>query len=58
MHVHFTSDFDWSPRYGVTVGYLKGMELSVTRPCADAAIKAGKAEKLPTPRREIIDGKS
>ncbi|WP_374833909.1 hypothetical protein [Paenochrobactrum pullorum] len=56
--LRFTSDFDWSPRYGVTIAYLAGMEMSVTRRCAEAAMKAGKAEKLPTPKREAVNGKS
>ena len=56
--LRFISDFDWSPRYGVTIAYLKGMEMSVTRRCAEAAIKTGKAEKLPTPKREAVNGKS
>lgn len=56
--LRFTSDFDWSPRYGVTIAYLKGMELSVTRRCAEAAIAAKKAVKLPTPKREAVNGKS
>ena len=58
MHVRFTSDFDWSPRYGVTIAYIAGMELNVTTPCAEAALKAGKAEKLPTPKREVVNGKT
>lgn len=52
MHIRFTSDFDWSPRYGVTIAYNAGMELNVTTPCAEAALKAGKAERLPTPTKD------
>lgn len=57
-HVRFTEDFDWSPRYGVTIAYEASMELNVTTRCAEAAVKKGKAVKLPTPRREDLDGKS
>lgn len=53
--LRFTSDLDWSPRYGVTIAYLAGMEMNVTTPCAEAALKAGKAVKLPTPKRAVKD---
>lgn len=56
--LRFTSDFDWSPRYGVTIAYLAGMEMNVTTPCAEAALAAKKAEKLPAPKREAVNGKS
>lgn len=51
MHVKFTADFDWSPSYGVTLAYPANWSGSVTRRCGEKAIAAGKAVKLPTPRR-------
>lgn len=51
MHVTFTSNFDWSPKYGVTIAYPPGWSGSVTRRCGEAAIKAGKAERLKTPSK-------
>ncbi|PWL18829.1 hypothetical protein DKP76_07125 [Falsochrobactrum shanghaiense] len=51
MHVHFLESMDWSPRYGVTIAYPAGWSGSVTRRCGEAAIAAGKAERVTTPRR-------
>lgn len=52
--VRFTGDFDWSPpefNGRVTMAYKAGMTLIVTTPCAEAAVAAGKAEKL-APRKK------
>lgn len=35
--IRFTHDFDWSPRFGVTIAYKQGMRLFVTRAAAAAA---------------------
>lgn len=61
MHVRFTADFDWSPRYGVTIGYKAGWSGSVTRRCGEAAIERGRAERLKSPRKgevEASDGQT
>lgn len=54
MWVRFTGDFDFSPA-GLggrsTTAYRAGMELNVTRECADAAVAAGKAVKGRKPRK-------
>ena len=57
-HVRFSENFDWSPRYGVTIAYEAGWLCLVTTRCAESAVKKGKAEKLPTPKRESVNGKS
>lgn len=44
--VRFTSAFDWKPTRQVTMAYRAGDEVLVTTPCANAAMKAGKAERL------------
>jgi hypothetical protein len=54
MWVRFTGDFDFSPAaFGgrSTIAYRAGMELNVTRECADAAIAAGKAVAGRKPRK-------
>jgi hypothetical protein len=46
MWVRFTGDFDFSPAAlggRSTTAYRAGMELNVTRECADQAVAAGKA---------------
>lgn len=43
MWLKFTSDFSWR-QPGFTIAYKAGMTRNVTRACADAAMKAGKAE--------------
>lgn len=51
--VCFTANFDFSPAAlggRSTVAYLAGMEMNVTRECAEQAIAAGKAEGM---EREI-----
>lgn len=53
--VRFTENFDWKPTPQNTTGYLKGQELLVTTPCANAAKARGVAEDIPTPRKD--DGK-
>lgn len=59
MHVRFTADFDWSPRYGVTIGYKDGWSGSVTRRCGEAAVAKGLAERVKTPRKlEASDGQT
>lgn len=44
--VRFTAAMDWKPRPSVTIGYLAGMDVNVTRACADRALAGGKAVKL------------
>ncbi|PVM90666.1 hypothetical protein [Caulobacter endophyticus] len=51
--VEFTARFDWTPpkdRRRTTV-YRPGHMLLVTTPCATAAIAAGAAHRIATPRR-------
>ena len=55
MWVRFTGDFDFSPAaHGgrSTTAYKAGMELNVTRECADAAKAAGKAIAGRKPRKD------
>jgi hypothetical protein len=58
MHVQFTADFDWHPKYGVTIAYKAGWSGSVTRRCGEAAISKGLAERLKPPRREADNGQT
>lgn len=54
MWVRFTADFDFSPAaFGgrSTTAYRAGMEMNVTRECADIAIAAGKAVAGRKPRK-------
>lgn len=54
MWVRFTADFDFSPAaFGgrSTTAYRAGMEMNVTRECADLAIAAGKAVAGRKPRK-------
>jgi hypothetical protein len=44
--IHFIECYDWKPRPSVTIAYKSGMTANVTRACADAAVKAGKAERM------------
>jgi hypothetical protein len=44
--VKFTEDFDYKPKSQATIAYLAGMEMTVRRECADAAIAAGKAVEV------------
>lgn len=46
MWVRFTSDFDWSPRYGVVIAYKDGWTGNVTRRCGEAAVAANKAVRM------------
>lgn len=50
--VRFTADYDWSPRYGVTIAYKAGMTLNVTAACATLAIAAGKAVRMRKARKD------
>ena len=56
MWVRFTADFEWrQPAF--TIAYKDGMTLNVTRACADAAVAAGKAERVARVRTaEAVDG--
>lgn len=56
MWVSFSKDFRWKPKATVTIAYKPGMRLSVTRGCGMAAIRAGAAQRVPTPSREARDG--
>lgn len=49
--IRFSDDFDWSPRFGVTIAYKGGEEYTVKRECADAAVAAGKGKELGAPRK-------
>ena len=53
--VRFTDDFDYKPTSQTTVGYRKGMVLTVKRECADQAVAAGKAVEV-GPIRSEPDG--
>lgn len=44
--VKFTEDFDYKPKSQVTIGYTAGMEMTVRRECAEAAIAAGKGVEV------------
>ena len=52
MWVRFTADFSWR-RPAFSIDYKAGMTLNVTRDCANAAVAAGKAERV---KRERSDG--
>lgn len=61
--VRFTYDFDYRPTRMSTIAYKAGMELTVRRECADAAIAKGKAIEIDPPRKienpeavEVDDG--
>lgn len=54
--VKFTADFDWKPTRQVTIAYRAGDLEMVTTPCANAAIAAGKAEKITVKRKANTDG--
>lgn len=56
--VRFLSDFDFRATAAVTIAYKEGMVRSVTTRCANAAISQKKAAKVPTPRREVANGKT
>jgi hypothetical protein len=58
MWVRFTADFGWKPTPQSTVAYKAGMALNVTRACADAALLADKAVKMPRRRRESDNGET
>lgn len=51
--VRFTADYDWSPRYGVTIAYKEGMTLNVPSACATLAIAAGKAVRLRKAHKDV-----
>ncbi len=46
MRVRFTADFDFKPVPAVTLAFKAGDEKTVTTPCGEAAIAAGKAVRL------------
>ncbi len=46
MWVRFTQDFDYSPRFGVTIAFRAGMTEFVRAECAEQAVAAGKAEPV------------
>ncbi len=56
MRVRFTADFDYRPTPHSIVGYLAGMEMTVKRECAEQAIAAGAAVKVPANRKEATHG--
>lgn len=49
--LRFTADFDFKPRPQVTIAYRAGEEKNVPTACAAAAVKAGKAVRLPRPAK-------
>lgn len=59
MWVRFTADHDFSPAaHGgrVTIAYRAGQVCNVTRECAAAAVRAGRAEKCAAPGKEREHG--
>lgn len=48
MWVRFLADFDWNPpeKPAVTLAFKAGYTCLVRRACGEAAITAGKAEKV------------
>lgn len=53
--IKFTSDYNWR-QPGFTIAYKTGMTRNVTRACAEAAMKAGKAEPRQTQtKKEAAD---
>lgn len=54
MHVRFTEAHDYTPtlRPQVTIAYRAGWSGPVRDECGRAAIKAGKAVRLPAPARK------
>jgi hypothetical protein len=54
--VRFEKDFDWKPKPAVTLGYLKGMVVSVTRSCAEQAVARGVAAYVKSPTRQERHG--
>lgn len=53
--VRFVADWAWPPQASAHVAYKAGMRCSVPRLCADAAIGAGAAEEIHTPRRAVAE---
>lgn len=58
MHVLFSADFDWKPTTNTTIAYKAGWTGNVRRDCGDAAIAAGRATAVKTPRREVPNSKT
>jgi len=56
MWVRFTDAFRWSPEPGWSQVY-QPCEMNVPTPCAEAAIAAGKAVKIATPKKEAKRGR-
>lgn len=48
--VLFKKDWDFKPSRQATVGYKAGWQGPVSQACADAAVKAGVAERFPRPK--------
>ncbi|GGA63858.1 hypothetical protein [Pelagibacterium lentulum] len=44
--VHFTDDFDFKAKPGVTIAYKAGWTGMVTTPCADQAVASKKAKRV------------
>lgn len=51
MWVLFKKRFDWKPMRAVALVYHPGLKVSVTRRCGEAAVSAGAAVPVETPRR-------
>lgn len=53
-HVLFTEAFDFTPKEDrrVTLSFKAGHQGAVRKDCADQAIAAGKAKKVPAPSRK------
>lgn len=49
MWVEFVTVFRWRPKPGISIRYLPGMRLLVTRRCASAAIAKGAAKNSTKP---------
>lgn len=56
--VRFLADFDFRATAAVTIAYKEGMVRNVTTRCAKTATSQKKAVKIPTPRREVANGKA
>lgn len=56
MRVRFTENFDYTPASDprILVEYKSGHELTVKREAGLAAIAAGKAQGLPSPKRAAV----
>ena len=52
MWVKFLFPMDWKPLPGLTISYRAGMVRNVTTPCAEMAIRKGKAVRMIRRRKD------